>query len=132
MQPEFLTLGDVFEIHADQIERYGGQSGVRDISLLQSAVALPMGGFGEQYFHKDIFEMAAAYLFHIVQNHPFIDGNKRTGAVAAIVFLDLNGHELICTEEELEQLVLSVASGMADKPQIVTFFRKYCKTKGVS
>ena len=76
MRPLFLTLEEVREIHIDQIERYGGGPGIRDISLLQSAIAMPAAGFGEQYLHGDLFEMAAAYLFHLVQNHPFVDGNK--------------------------------------------------------
>ena len=127
MEPEFLTLSDVLEIHADQLERYGGDDGVRDMSLLESAIAMPMAGLGDQYFHSDIFEMAAAYLFHICRNHPFIDGNKRAGAVAAIVFLDLNGEELDCTEDELEELVLSVAKGETAKPEIANFLRQQCR-----
>src|SRR5687767_5667485 len=87
----FLELDEVLEIHRDQVERHGGSDGMRDIQLLQSALAMPTSGFGGQYLHRDTFEMAAAYLFHIVQNHPFIDGNKRTGAVTALVFLRMNG-----------------------------------------
>lgn len=127
MEPEFLTLGDVIEIHADQIERYGGDLGVRDRALLESAVAMPMAGFGGQYFHTDIFEMAAAYLFHIVRNHPFVDGNKRAGAVVAIVFLDLNGEDLDCSQDELEEFVLAVARGEKDKPEIAGFLRQFCR-----
>jgi death-on-curing protein len=73
--PVFLSLGDVIEIHRDQIARYGGDPGIRDLGLLQSAVAIPAAGFGGRFLHTDLFEMAAAYLFHISQNHPFIDGN---------------------------------------------------------
>ena len=81
MNPIFLSLAEVLEIHRDQIERYGGDPGIRDLDLLQSALAIPAAGFGGQYLHNDLYEMAAAYLFHITQNHPFVDGNKRTGAV---------------------------------------------------
>ena len=70
MTPEFLSLAEALEIHRDQIERYGGNTGIRDLGLLQSALAMPAAGFGERYLHTDLFEMAAAYLFHIVQNHP--------------------------------------------------------------
>ena len=87
IEPIFLGLDEVIEIHNDQIKRYGGHVGIRDIELLKSAVAMPAAGFGGDYLHTDIYEMAAAYLFHIVRNHPFIDGNKRTGAVASVVFL---------------------------------------------
>jgi death-on-curing protein len=72
----FLTLAEVIDIHTDQIERYGGSPGVRDMNLLSSAVAMPSASFGSDYLHADICEMAAAYAFHIAQNHPFIDGNN--------------------------------------------------------
>src|SRR5260370_603870 len=97
----FLTLDEVLEIHRDQIARYGGASGIGDVGLLQSALAQPPASFGGQFLHADLFEMAAAYLFHIVQNHPFIDGNKRVGTVAAIVFLKLNNHSINATQDEL-------------------------------
>ena len=84
--PDHLGVADVLTLHANQIELYGGQHGVRDMDLLNSAVAQPQAAFGGQILHAFPFEMAAVYLFHIVQNHPFLDGNKRTGAVAALVF----------------------------------------------
>lgn len=120
---EFLGLDDVLEIHRDQIDHYGGSLGIRETGLLQSAVAMPAAGFGDQYLHKDLFEMAAAYLFHITQNHPFIDGNKRTGAVAAIVFLAMNDIEIVADEDELECLVRSVATGQSDKDAAAAFFK---------
>ena len=121
--PIFLSLGEVLEIHRDQVERYGGDPGIRDLGLLQSALAMPAAGFGGRYLHTDLFEMAA-YLFHITQNHPFIDGNKRTGAVASLVFLPLNGVELEADEEGLEKTVLGVAEGKVDKTAVAEFFRK--------
>ena len=123
----FLGLDEVAEIHRDQIERYGGHPGIRDIELLQSAVAMPSAGFGEDYFHADIHEMAAAYLFHIVRNHPFIDGNKRTGAVAAMVFLMMNGKEIYADEDSFEDIVRSVAEGKADKAAAAEYFRRHAK-----
>src|SRR5512143_1409321 len=87
----FLTLAEVIEIHADQITRYGGSHGIRDMDLLSSAVAMSSASFGGKFLHADIFEMAAAYAFHIAQNHPFIDGNKRAALASALVFLELNG-----------------------------------------
>lgn len=122
--PVFLTLGEVIEIHRDQIERYGGDPHIRDLGLLQSALAVPAAGFGGRYLHTDLFEMAAAYLFHITQNHPFIDGNKRTGAVASLVFLSLNDVEIEADEEELEKIVLGVAEGKIDKAAVAEFLRK--------
>jgi len=122
--PVFLTLGEVIDIHRDQIERYGGDPGLRDLYLLQSAMAMPAAGFGGRYIHTDLFEMAAAYLFHITQNHPFIDGNKRTGAVASLVFLSLNDVEIEADEKEFEKFVLGVAEGKIEKAAVAEFFRK--------
>ena len=127
MNPIFLTISEVLEIHKDQIEKYGGDFGIRDMGLLQSAIAIPAAGTYDQYFHNDIFEMAAAYLFHIVQNHPFIDGNKRTGAVAALVFLILNDINLDLNEYEFEEMVMKVAQGRIDKAEITSYFRKNFK-----
>ena len=87
---EFLSVEDVLLLHADQVNLYGGDHGVRDPGLLESAVAQARASFGGEYLHTDILEMAAAYLYHIVQSHPFVDGNKRTGLIAALAFLDLN------------------------------------------
>ncbi|MFW6181979.1 MAG: type II toxin-antitoxin system death-on-curing family toxin [Spirochaetota bacterium] len=123
LTPLFLSLAEVFEIHSDQIERYGGRAGLRDLGLLQSALAMPAAGFGGRYLHSDLYEMAAAYLFHIAQNHPFVDGNKRTGVVAAIVFLSLNGIELEADEAKLEKLVLDVTQAKAGKDTGADFFR---------
>ena len=123
MNPVFLGLDEIIEIHRDQIKRYGGMAGIRDMNFLQSAAAMPAAGFGEHYVHSDLFEMAAAYLFHLVRNHPFLDGNKRTGAVAAIIFLALNGIELDADEPSFEELVWSVAKGEAGKDSIADFFR---------
>jgi death on curing protein len=123
IEPVFLGLAEVIEIHNDQIKRYGGKPGIRDLGLLKSAVATPAVSFDGNYLHTDIHEMAAAYLFHIVGNHPFIDGNKRTGAVASIIFLMMNGVELVADEETFAKMVLSVAEGKIDKAGITQFLR---------
>jgi death-on-curing protein len=123
MQPEFLELTEVLYIHADQIERYGGDASIRDAGLLESAVAMPRAAFGGEFLNRDLFEMAAAYLFHIVQNHPFVDGNKRTGTATALVFLEMNGVAIDADEDELVALVLDVAQSRADKARIAEFFR---------
>lgn len=84
---------------------------------------MPQASFSGAFLHQDLLEMAAAYLFHIVQNHPFIDGNKRTGAASSIIFLDLNGIEIAADEEGLVELTLRVAGGQASKQEIAEFFR---------
>lgn len=121
--PVFLGLDEVIEIHHDQIKRYGGHPGIRDIELLKSAINMPAACFGGDYFHTDIYEMAAAYLFHIVRNHPFLDGNKRTGAVASVVFLMMNGIELHADEDRFAKMVLSVAEGKTGKAAVARFFK---------
>ena len=123
MQPTFLTLDEVIDIHRDQIARYGGSDGIRDWGLLQSAVAMPAAGFGGQFLHADLCEMAAAYLFHIVHDHPFLDGNKRVGAVAAYVFLALNHLQLTADQAAYADLVLSVARGETPKSAVAEFLR---------
>ncbi|MBM4377524.1 MAG: type II toxin-antitoxin system death-on-curing family toxin [Deltaproteobacteria bacterium] len=91
MPIDFLTFEDVLGGHALQIERFGGTHGLRDEALLESALAQPSSSFGGEYLHADLFEMAAAYLFHVVKNPPFVDGDKRVGLAAALVFLEVNG-----------------------------------------
>ena len=125
MAPVFLGLDEVIEIHWDMIERYGGSAGIRDMGLLQSAVAMPQAGLGNEFLHGDLFEMAAAYLFHIVQNHPFIDGNKRVGSMAAFTFLTLNGLTLAAPETDFELVVLEVARGRLNKAAIAEFLKTH-------
>lgn len=122
---DFLSVADVLSIHADQMDLYGGGHGVRDMGLLESAVAQPQASFGGQYAHAGIFEMAAAYMFHIVQNHPFLDGNKRAGLVAAVVFLDINGVEIEAPKGSLYDLTMSVATGRIAKPEIAEFLSSH-------
>jgi death on curing protein len=124
-EPVFLELDEIIEIHHDQIRRYGGHPGIGDIGILKSTVAMPCATFDGNYLHTDIYQMAAAYLFHIVRNHPFIDGNKRTGTVAAIVFLLMNGIDLDAGEDDLEKIVLLAAEGKIDKEKIARFFESH-------
>lgn len=126
--PVFLGLDQVLYIHREQIRRLGGSEGVRNMGLLQSALAMPSSGFGQEYFHKDIYEMAAAYLFHLALNHPFVDGNKRVAAMAADVFLELNGYSLPAScEEAFEKLTLDTAQGKLEKPVLAAFFKKHSR-----
>lgn len=121
----FLEMSDLLESHAFQIATYDGSDGIRDRALLESALAQPQATFGGTYLHPDLFSMAAAYLFHIVSNHPFVDGNKRVGLEAALVFLEINGTELIVTDEELVELVLGVATSQLTKDFVADFFRDH-------
>jgi len=127
MEPVFLSFDEVLEIHEQQIERYGGSSGLRDAAGLESAVATPQATFGGEFLHPSVPAMAAAYLFHLCQNHPFIDGNKRAGANAAITFLLMNNWNSTFTEDEFADLVLSVASGGLGKPDLIGIFERRCK-----
>jgi len=125
MNIEFLTIDEILTIHKNQIELYGGSLGIRDLNLLESALAMPQAGFGDDYLHKDIYEMASAYLFHIVQNHPFIDGNKRVGLVSTLMFLYNNEIKLqINDKESLHEFVLNIAMGKVNKTEIADFLRK--------
>ena len=124
MNPIFLEVDEVLDLHQKCIERFGGIAGIRDHHLLLSALAMPQAGFGDTYYHEDLFAMAAAYLFHLARNHPFLDGNKRTAAAAAITFLAMNGLELKADETRLEALVRNVAEGKADKHAVAEFFRR--------
>jgi death-on-curing protein len=119
--PRFLTLDEVLLIHADQIGRYGGTHGLRDLGLLSSALGMPGAMFGSTYLHPTLAEMAAAYLFHIGQNHPFLDGNKRVALAAALAFLWLNGQRLEADDDELTELVMGVASGRVGKAEVAVF-----------
>jgi death-on-curing protein len=121
MEPVFLTLDEVLEIHEQQIELYGGCHGLRDSGALESAVATPQATFGGEYLHLTITDMGAAYLFHLAQNHPFIDGNKRVGANAAIAFLLMNDVEPTFSENALVELVLGVAQGQISKKEAAKF-----------
>lgn len=127
MRPEFLEVEDVLQIHADQLERYGGLSGVRDLGLLESAVSMPRATYAGEFLHGDLFAMAAAYLFHITRNHPFLDGNKRTGAASALVFLDLHGIEVTASNDALYDLVIGMATGTAGKEMVERFLRTHSR-----
>lgn len=115
MSPVFLSEDQVLEVHREQIALFGGADGLRDKGLLEAALAMPQAGFGGQYAHADVPAMAAAYLFHLARNHPFIDGNKRVAASTAVIFLVLNGYEPRLTNEELASLTLGVAEGRITK-----------------
>ena len=119
----FLTLAEVIDIHSNQIRLYGGLPRIRDINLLSSAIAMPHASFHGEYLHNDIYEMAAAYAFHIGKNHPFIDGNKRTALVSALVFLELNGIS-ISDAGKLYDAMLDLSTGKLNKSEFASILRK--------
>jgi death-on-curing protein len=125
VRAEFLTLDEVLSLHADQVARYGGSTLVRDLGLLEPALAMPAATFGGELLHPSLAEQAAAYLFHLVKNHPFVDGNKRTGLVAMLAFLGLNGRRLEAAATDLTDLVLGVAEGRVTKAEVAVFVRRH-------
>ena len=114
----FLPESIVMSIHDDQIRLYGGSYGVRDASALDAALHMPQGQFDGEFLHPTIFHMAAAYGFHLSQNHPFLDGNKRTAGMAMFTFLRLNGLEPIATEAQYYDAMMAVAGGQMSKEQL--------------
>ena len=123
-QPSFLTLAEVVEIHRNQIQLYGGNDRIREIHLLQSALAQPEAAFAGAWLHEDLFEMAAAYTFHIAHNHPFIDGNKRTALAAALVFLEINGTSLLDPEGILYDTVIRLVERKLGKKDFGIILKK--------
>lgn len=125
MDPIFITEEEVYVIHSDQLNRYGGSAGIRDQGLLQSALAQPSASFGGKWLHGDLYEMASAYLFSLVMNHPFVDGNKRVGGMAALAFLEVNGVIVQSDQDAYADLVIAVAAGKAVRDDVVTFLRTH-------
>jgi len=127
LEPLFLTLAEVVEIHTNQIQLYGGTHGIRDIHLLQSALAQPEASFGGVWLHEDLFEMAAAYAFHLSQNHPFLDGNKRTALAAALLFLELNGISVLDPKGIFYATMLKISEGKLVKKDFSKILRDLSK-----
>ena len=125
-EPTFLTLDEIKLIHENQIQLYGGSLGIRDEAALLSALEAPRWAF--QYGQADWVELAAIYFYHLMMNHVFIDGNKRVGTVAAILFLDIHGYWLEMPDEELEQLAFQVAAGEFERKEIASRLRPYVTT----
>ena len=123
MKVLFLTFGEVLSIYEEQIRLFGGPSGLRDSGLLQSAMGNVEATFDGAFLHESLFEMAAAYLYGICRNHPFLDGNKRTAVAAALTFLDMNRIELDADEEEFYRLVIGVAEGRVSKASVAVFLQ---------
>lgn len=126
---EFLTVEVVIALHQRQLDRFGGGAGLRDRGLLESAIAQPQASFGGTFVHDGLFAMAAAYLFHIVSNHPFVDGNKRVGLLAAQVFLDVNGVTLEHDSEAFYALTMGVAEGRIEKLAVAAELERIAKSR---
>ena len=123
----YLTAQQVLFIHSRLLEETGGGHGVRDINMLMSGIARPQATFGGQDLYSDIYQKAAALMESLIQNHPFIDGNKRTGITAAALFLQINGLNLQTTNDELERFTLSVASGKESSESITTWLANHVR-----
>lgn len=119
----FLSVDDVLLLHTDTIDIDGGSHGVRDHGLLDAAVAMPRQQFGRDYLHEDLSAMAAAYMFHIAQNHPFVDGNKRAAVLAALAFLTVNDLKALPDPKALESVTLQVAAGELSKEVLTKWIR---------
>ena len=121
---KFLSLRFVVTYQARLIDLFGGSHGIRNQGLLESALAQPQATFGGAPMHTDLCAMAAAYGYHLCQNHAFVDGNKRIAAVAMATFLNINGHELVVDEVELYQVVIAVADGSLSKEALAAWLRE--------
>ena len=123
-EPSFLTFDEVLDIQRAQAELYGGDPGLRDRGLLESAMAMPESSFGGELLHRTLFAMAAAYAYHIAQNQPFVDGNKRTGLVSALVFLELNGIEIEDPKGRLYNAMMGIAERKFSKEDLAALLSK--------
>jgi death-on-curing protein len=121
--PLFLSVAEVLSLHDDQLRLYGGSPGLRDVGALESAVATPTATYDDAFLHEDIFHMAAAYAFHIAENQPFVDGNKRAGLNAALVFLDINGWIVTDPDMRLYDAMIALSSRALDKAGLALLLR---------
>jgi len=123
--PRFIEMSEVLDIHHRQINKFGGTSGIRDEGLLDSALAQPQATFGGQFLHPTLPEQAAAYLYHLAKNHPFVDGNKRTALAVMLTFLRINGYRLDLSPDETYQMVLDVVENKMSNSALGEFLRKH-------
>ena len=129
LPPDFLSEADLLDLHAVVLEESGGSAGLRDAGMLASALAMPQAGFGDQFLHEDIPAMAAAYLYHLMQNHPFVDGNKRVAMLACLTFLHLNGYNCLLAEDGWIALVLAIARSELSKDECTMQLRACCRRR---
>lgn len=120
----YLSLAQVLDLHAALVRAFGGAAAVRDRSGLESAVARPASTFGGEDLYPDLASKAAALMHSIVLNHPFVDGNKRTGVAAGELFLRINGTELAATDEDLERVTMATAAGEIEAEALAIWIRQ--------
>ena len=120
----FVEIEEALRIHKRQIDRFGGDDGIRDRGLLESALAMPRAMFAGQFVHEDLAAMAGAYLYHLCKNHCFVDGNKRVALAVALYFLVRNGELLDTDSATLQEKVLAVASGKMGKDELTAYLRE--------
>jgi death-on-curing protein len=121
---EYLSIGQLLALHAQQLRRYGGGTGVRDRGALERALARPAATFGGEDLYPDIADKAAALMHSLALNHPFVDGNERVAAFGAIVLAESNGHEFLATPDELVETTLAVAEGKMAVEALAIWFRQ--------
>ncbi len=122
-----ITLEEVLQLHYNSIRDFGGSSGIRDINLLESSIIRPYQSFENVELYPSAYAKAAAILHSIVKNHPFVDGNKRTGFLAAFALLYRAGIELTASEENAYDFVINVASSSVSFAEIVVWFSENTK-----
>ena len=125
---EYLTLGEVLLLHARLVQLTGGSRGVRDMGLLESALARPQAVFGGDDMYPNLWIKVAALAHSLVQNHPFVDGNKRTAFVAAGIFLELNGYRLVCSNEKALDFMRCVIAGQMDLEDMAAWMRTHSRS----
>lgn len=126
---EFLSIRQILRIHELLLEQFGGAAGVRDRGALEAAVARPQMTFDGEDLYRDLADKAAALMHSLVQNHPFVDGNKRVGAMAFELFVTSNGHDLHASDDELEALTLSLARGELAAEAIAIWIRQRLRVR---
>ena len=126
-EPRFLSVDNVLHLHARTIAGEGGRDGIRELALLESAVLMPQQRFAGVYLHPDHPAMAAAYLYQLCSNHPFVDGNKRTAFMCAYVFLARNGFPLMALEVDAAQAVIELAAGDLAEDAFANWLRGACE-----
>ena len=119
----------ILAFHQDQLDLYGGKPGIRDEKLLESALGQPQVGFEGEYVHKDLFHVAAAYGFHLCQNHPFYDGNKRTALIAIYMFLYVNGYQIKADMKSLFAIMMDLANVKVKKEELAEYLKKHSKKR---
>ncbi|MBS0615985.1 MAG: type II toxin-antitoxin system death-on-curing family toxin [Verrucomicrobia bacterium] len=126
----YIQYQYVIEVHDNLIDEYGGRKGILNEGLLRSALEMPKARFDGKDLHRTIFDKTAAYLFHLIKNHPFVDGNKRTASMVALIFFASNSKRgFTIFNDEYQKIILDVAQGIMKKKEIAKFFRHACSQK---